>query len=145
MRLARLTLRGITSFTQPVVIDLDSLGEGLVAVVGDNGAGKTTILESVFASPFKGFPSRPGSLYRIASGRDAFIESEWVDDKKHRIKVRLQIDAEKRSTFVLGPPVRRARKCAEETLQRYLARYRLLLSPRVLGDARDEYLQCRPA
>lgn len=98
MRLAKLTLRGITSFTQPVVIDLDSLGEGLVAVVGDNGAGKTTLLESVFASLFKGFPSRPGSLYRIASGRDAFIESEWVDDNEHRIKVRLQIDAEKRAT-----------------------------------------------
>ena len=77
MRLNNVTLRGITRFTdsEPVRIDFDALGSGLVALVGANGAGKSTLLEAVPAALYKSLPTRPGSLYDHAHGKDAFIEA----------------------------------------------------------------------
>lgn len=99
MKLNNIKLRGITCFTapEPVGIDLDSLGPGLVALVGANGAGKSTLLEAVPAVLYKSLPTRPGSLYDHAHGRDAFVEAIFNNDQ-HELKVRIQIDAEQRKT-----------------------------------------------
>jgi DNA repair exonuclease SbcCD ATPase subunit len=47
MRPHHLRLRGITeAFPNEVCVDFDSLGEGLIAIVGENGAGKSTMRAS---------------------------------------------------------------------------------------------------
>jgi exonuclease SbcC len=81
----------------PVGIDYDAQGPGLVALVGRNGEGKTTLLESPAAALHKSFPSRPGSLYQLAHGRDAFLEATFQEGT-HELKVRVAVDAERRTS-----------------------------------------------
>jgi len=95
MRLKRISLRGITTFLHPSTIDLDAIGPGLVALVGRNGAGKTSFLSAVPGSLYRSMPDRPGSMYDYATGRDAFVETVFDDDGRE-ITVRLQLDAEGR-------------------------------------------------
>jgi len=99
MRLRSVAFRGLTRFTgeEPVTIDFASLGPGLIALVGVNGAGKSTAMESVPAALYRTFPTRPGSIYDYAHGRDSFIEAVF-DDAGEELKVRLAVDAERRMT-----------------------------------------------
>lgn len=97
MRLHRIALRGVTRFAESIALDLEALGPGLIALVGRNGEGKSTCLEAVPAALYKSFPSRPGSLYEHAHGRDAFLEAVF-DEFGHEVQVRLLIDAEGRKT-----------------------------------------------
>lgn len=79
----RLTLRGVTRFTGEITLDLDQLPQGLIAVAGGNGSGKTTILESMAPGPlFLELPSRPGNLQGRVNRRDAYLE--LVHDYKGR-------------------------------------------------------------
>jgi exonuclease SbcC len=98
LRLERLSLRGLTRFVHPVSINFEEFGPGLIALVGANGEGKTTVLEAVMAALYKSFPSRPGSLYDYAHGKDAYVEAEFSSEGGARMKVRVQIDAERRTT-----------------------------------------------
>jgi exonuclease SbcC len=53
VKLLRLTVRGLRSFTRETTIDLASLGEqGLFAIVGPTGAGKSTVLDGIFLALF---------------------------------------------------------------------------------------------
>lgn len=98
MRLSKLSLRGITTYLNRVDVDFDLAGAGLLAVVGPNGAGKSTLLDAVPAALYKTFPSRPGHLYNHCHGTDAFIEATFIDDVGARVRVLLQINAEKGTT-----------------------------------------------
>lgn len=59
----RLEFRGLTRFRRTVVIDFDRLPDGLIAVAGGNGEGKTTTLEAMIVAVYGTFPTRPGSVY----------------------------------------------------------------------------------
>jgi len=76
MKLRKLRLSGITRFHEPIEVDFEALGEGLVSIAGPNGEGKSTLLEGPFAALYGEFPGYPGSLYGSANGRDARIEVE---------------------------------------------------------------------
>jgi len=78
----------------PTRINFADLGD-LTAFVGKNGAGKTSALAVVCIALYKTFPSRPG-FYENFEGRDAFVEA-ILDDSGHRVRVLLEIDAEKRT------------------------------------------------
>ena len=68
MRLHYLRLRGITeAFPSEVCVDFVSLGEGLIAVVGANGAGRSTLIGSAFAALFRQLPGQKRSLYDFAT------------------------------------------------------------------------------
>ncbi len=99
MRLTRLEFRGLTRFThpEPIILDFESLGPGLIAYVGPNGSGKTTAIEAAAAACWRTFPSRPGSLYDFAHGRDAYIQADW-QTPEGAVRVRLQIDAQRKTT-----------------------------------------------
>ena len=119
MRLRSVSFRGLTRFTgEPVTIDLDALGPGLIALVGENGAGKSTAMESVPAALYRTFPTRPGSIYDYAHGRDAFIEASFEHDGEE-IRVRLAVDAERRMTegyvFLNGESLTTGRAAEFET------------------------------
>jgi len=124
MKLRTLSLRGLTTFRQPVSIDFSAFGPGLVALVGPNGAGKTTLLESPLAALYKQLPSRPGSLYNYAHDSDAYVEATF-EDQGHVLTARVLIDAERRSTegylFLDGRPITdgKALSYDAEVLQRF--------------------------
>lgn len=92
MRLLKIELRGVTRFAGTVAVNFEELGPGLIALVGGNGAGKSTIMEAPAAALWKAFPSRPG-FYENFSGSDAFIEATFDGGT-----VRLNVDAVKKTT-----------------------------------------------
>lgn len=135
MKLKHVAVRGITRFGSEVAIDYGSMPDGLVAIIGPNGAGKTTLMEAIPAALYKTMPSRPGSLYDHAHGRDAFVEAIFEEGWgiPREIKIRVQVDAEGRKTegyvFVDGEPVTtgRAAEFDAEIAKRF-GSYELFLS-----------------
>ena len=84
MELIRFRARHWVGFTQNMgveEIDIDFSGRnGLVAITGENGMGKSTLLELL--SPYRGFVSRKGKFNDHVTSREAFKEiTVRVDDK----------------------------------------------------------------
>jgi exonuclease SbcC len=98
LRVERLSLKGITRFSEALTLDLRSLPPGLVAIVGPNGEGKTTILESPIAATHRAFPSRDKDLLAYATERDSYVETEFALDGRGAYRARVNIDATKRAT-----------------------------------------------
>lgn len=135
MKLKRLTLRGLTTFTSadPVRIDLGSMADGLIAVVGENGSGKTSLLSSVPAALYRAMPDRPGSLYDYCHGKDAFVQAVFEDQWGTEFEVRLNIDAETRKTeqflFCDGEPLTTGKAADNrEQVAELFGSYELLLA-----------------
>jgi DNA repair protein SbcC/Rad50 len=64
LRLLRLNVCGLTeAFPQPVSVDFAALGPGLIALVGENGVGKSTLINCIFAALFRQLPGQKRSLY----------------------------------------------------------------------------------
>ncbi|MGH9448609.1 MAG: AAA family ATPase, partial [Terriglobia bacterium] len=64
LKLIRLNLCGLTeAFPNPVSVDFETLGPGLIALVGENGVGKSTLIGSVFAALFRQLPGQKRALY----------------------------------------------------------------------------------
>lgn len=80
MTLETLTVRGfMTAFAgKQVSINFTELPDGLIALVGGNGEGKTTLLEAAPAGVYRQMMSRDGDLKTYAQDRDSSIESVWA-------------------------------------------------------------------
>lgn len=76
-------------------IDLASIPDGLVAITGLNGQGKTMLMESMFAGAYREFPTRPDGIYQYCTERNAGIEFEFEMDGKIYRSV-LNIDSKSR-------------------------------------------------
>jgi exonuclease SbcC len=64
MRLRQLSFCGLTeAFPNPVRVDFDALGPGVIALVGENGVGKSTLIGCIFAALFRQLPGQKRSLY----------------------------------------------------------------------------------
>jgi DNA repair exonuclease SbcCD ATPase subunit len=88
MRLESLRIKGLGPFRDELAIDLarDYAGAKLIAVTGDNGAGKTTMLElAIPGAMYRGTPTR-GSLTELATARDAMLEATLVNGTRHTIR-----------------------------------------------------------
>jgi DNA repair protein SbcC/Rad50 len=98
MRLDGLEIKGVLRFADRFRLDLRELPDGLIAIVGGNGEGKTTLLETPMAALFREFPSRSdSSLYDCAQGRDAYLQSEFTIENR-AYTARVNIDAVGRHT-----------------------------------------------
>ncbi len=96
MQLKRLTVKGLLRFADAVTIDFEALPEGLIALVGENGSGKTTALEAPLAALFRSFPSRDGKeLADYAHDRDSFLEVVF-GLKQGDYRARVNVDAVRR-------------------------------------------------
>lgn len=97
MRIEKLTLKGFLRFRDQVAIDLTSIPEGLVAIVGPNGTGKTTLLEAAPATIYRSFMSR-GDVLDYATGRDSFLELQIGVEGQGTYRARVNCDGIKRSS-----------------------------------------------
>ncbi|MDP3717132.1 MAG: SMC family ATPase [Acidobacteriota bacterium] len=94
MKLESLTVRGfMTAFAgKEVTIDFRKLPAGLIALVGGNGEGKTTLLEAAPAGLYREMLSRTGDLKSYAMDRDSFIAASWKLDDTTWYQSRLTVD-----------------------------------------------------
>jgi exonuclease SbcC len=96
MRIETLALKGILAFRDTLRLDLRGLPPGLVAIVGGNGEGKTTILETAMAATARVFPSRRGKeLAGFATERDSFVETQFALDGRGVFRARVNLDGVK--------------------------------------------------
>lgn len=98
MRLERLELKGFMRFGAAVSLDLRDVPTGVIAVTGENGAGKTTILDSGLAAPFLAFPSREGGLADYATERDAYLDVLYSVEGRGVYRARVNVDGMKRAS-----------------------------------------------
>jgi len=100
MRLESLALKGLSSaFPDVVELSLRHVPPGVIAVVGENGRGKTMLLEAAPAALYRQLPARDGKdpvLY--ATGRDSFLTITFVTDAGTVFRCRLNLDGPKRQT-----------------------------------------------
>ena len=99
--LVRLRLRGSTGIKKgigkdEIGIDFDGYDSGLIALTGDNGKGKTTLIEN--CHPYPQLLTRKGKLQDHFCLRDSFREVVYRDrDTKRMVKCLIQIDGETKS------------------------------------------------
>jgi DNA repair protein SbcC/Rad50 len=82
MKLLRLRLRGLRSFTRETEIDLARLGEqGLFAISGPTGAGKSTILDGIFLAFFGRCPRGEASECVSAGALELSVRLELTEGR----------------------------------------------------------------
>lgn len=76
MRPLSLKMRGFTTYADPIDLDLSAIPPGLVAITGENGAGKSSLMECLGTAPlFLEFSGRKRKLYDLCNGRrDAYLD-----------------------------------------------------------------------
>lgn len=99
--LVSLKLRGSTGIKKgigkdEISIDFDSYDSGLIALTGENGKGKTTLIEN--CHPYPQLLTRKGKLQDHFCLRDSFREVIYRDrDSNRMVKCLIQIDGENKS------------------------------------------------
>lgn len=103
MRLTSLKLKGFSSaFPGLIDLPLGDLAPGIVAVVGGNGQGKTSLLEATPAAIYRRLPARNGmDPVDFATARDAFIDLEYTFEDGQAFRSRLNLDGPGRKTDAL--------------------------------------------
>lgn len=80
MRFDGLKVSGLGPFRDPVELDLAGIDGTLLALCGENGAGKTCLVELLAAGLYREMPTR-GSLASLATSRDASLEVRFTNGK----------------------------------------------------------------
>lgn len=102
MKLAHLRMSNMLRFRDEVAIDFTEIADGLIAITGGNGEGKTALLEAPIAALYRKFPSRKSALPDYAAGA-ALIEatfalpSERDDDETRLISGRVLVSKKTRT------------------------------------------------
>jgi exonuclease SbcC len=91
MRIERLTIHNFTSL-KDVDLDFTELSPGIIALVGQFGSGKSTILEAPIATLYRSLCSRDDELKECATGKDTFLETRFSIDGQGSYRARVNID-----------------------------------------------------
>src|SRR6516162_4002479 len=91
MKLHYLSVSGITeAFPDAVTVNFEALGPGLIALVGENGVGKSTLIGSVFAALFRQLPGQKRSLYDFCTKSQPEIDLTFsVNGNRYRSLLRI--------------------------------------------------------
>jgi exonuclease SbcC len=90
MRSDKLKLKGLTRFDAPVELDFTTLPPGIIAIVGPNGEGKSTLMEAMLAGFYRRMMR--GDLFDCVTARDAYIEVEAAFDGRGSYRARVNLD-----------------------------------------------------
>lgn len=87
MKIKSLKGKGIGRFREEFSLPIDqlSLEDKIIAIVGANGAGKSTIIEAIPGVVFGSVPSH-GPLAAMANAADSFVEAEIEVDEVYRLR-----------------------------------------------------------
>lgn len=103
MKLKTLKARGFWGFRRglgvdEITVDLSSLS-GLVAITGDNGKGKTTLLELL--TPYRQLASRNGNIKGHVFLRDSFKELTFdFNGAEYRTLIKIDCDSDRSEGFI---------------------------------------------
>ncbi len=102
MRLHHLGLRGITeAFRDQVWVDFEGLGPGLIAIIGENGVGKSTLIGSAFAALFRQLPGQKRLLYDFCTHPQPEIDLAFsVNGEQYRSLLKLDPQARQMESYV---------------------------------------------
>ena len=93
MKLESLAIHGVLRFNEPLTIDFRTLPPGLIVLVGENGEGKSTALETPLAVLFREFPSRSHKeLVDYATARDSYLGAEFTLEGRGLYQARVNLD-----------------------------------------------------
>jgi exonuclease SbcD len=107
-----LTMHGFLPFTEDVSLKIDELQGPIVAVVGPNGVGKTTLLEMLPGAYYRTTKTR-GKLSELASARDAWVEFDVeLPEQVHHVRLLVDGDTGK-SEAIVTPDVLGSTKVSE--------------------------------
>ena len=91
MRIHQLSLRGITeAFREQAEVDFEALGPGLIAIIGENGVGKSTLIGSIYAALFRQLPGQKRALYDFCTHPEPEIDMTFsVNGERYRSLLKL--------------------------------------------------------
>lgn len=150
MRLRNLRLKGFPAFPDEVAIDLDALGDArLVAITGSNGAGKSTLLELFPSALYRQGPTR-GSLAKLATARDAFVEATVENGERFTIRQLVDAVSGKGETLITdatGSPVIDSAKlrAGDEWIAAHLPAAEVLYASTFSAQGSGGFLELSPA
>ena len=102
MRIHQLSLQGISeAFRERITVDFEALGPGLIAIVGENGVGKSTLIGSIFAALFRQLPGQKRSLYDFCTHPQPEIEMTFgVNGGRYRSLLKLDPKARQMDSYI---------------------------------------------
>jgi DNA repair protein SbcC/Rad50 len=102
MKLHYLSVSGITeAFPNSVTVNFEALGPGLIALVGENGVGKSTLIGSVFAALFRQLPGQKRSLYDFCTKSQPEIDLTFsVDGNCYRSLLKIDPRARQMESYL---------------------------------------------
>ena len=102
MRIHQLSLQGISeAFRERVNLDFEALGSGLIAIVGENGVGKSTMIGSVFAALFRQLPGQKRSLYDFCTHSEPEIDMSFsVNGTRFRSLLKLDPKSRQMENYI---------------------------------------------
>lgn len=99
MRFDHIKARNIGPF-KGIDIDFGAIPGLLVAVTGENGAGKSSLLELLSGAMYRKTPTR-GSLVDLATGRDSYLEVSMANGAPYTIRHTLDCISKKSEAVVM--------------------------------------------
>lgn len=133
MKINKITAKRLYAYPEEVTLTFPE-GEGLINVRGENGSGKTSILDTVTLCLFKDSPNRRGGLYAQfpKETRDGLLEVDF-DMNGHNYVARRLVDVEQRKQkaffYIDGHPVTEGlEKQFDEAVKKYFCSQEMFLS-----------------
>src|SRR5215471_2361657 len=102
MKLHYLSVSGITeAFPNPITVNFEALGPGLIAIVGENGVGKSTLIGSIFAALFRQLPGQKRSLYDFCTHAQPEVDMTFgVNGGRYRSLLKLDPKARQMDSYI---------------------------------------------
>lgn len=125
MRFHQLSLRGISeAFRDRVSVDFEALGPGLIAIVGENGVGKSTLIGSMFAALFRQLPGQRRALYDFCTHPEPEIDLRFsVNGENYRSLLKLDPKSRQMESYIFDSRGVALASGKKEVFQEWIGRH----------------------